>query len=337
MRRKSKFNLILIIFILVLVLGLGYAYLTTTLSINGTTDVDSNTWNVYWDNVQVQSGSVTGGDVIHAPTIDPGKTTVSFEVHFSEPGDFYEFTVDAKNDGTIDAMIETINSTVNNQPISNLPAYLEYRLTYSDGTEIENNQLLPVNKKETYKIYIGYRTDIDPNQLPATNEVNTIDIEIPYVQATRNATPVDHSLYYTGTTTLHIGQAIPDGVVVYHNYQDAIDDYFANDAYKLNYFTRLTMDEGIITEAYAGVLIHGTAYYLKGGDTAAYDSNKQVLLSAYESGQCTDNTTYMECKRFDLSDMGLRGYISNNGYVEFGMTYLDGGYCYADSSTVRCA
>ena len=59
MRKKSKFNLILIIFVIVLVLGLGYAFLTTTLSINGTTDVDSNTWNVYWDNVQVKEGSVS--------------------------------------------------------------------------------------------------------------------------------------------------------------------------------------------------------------------------------------------------------------------------------------
>ena len=122
MRRKSKFNLILIIFILVLVLGLGYAYLTTTLSINGTTDVDSNTWNIYWDNVQVKEGSVTAT----TPTIDTNKTTVTFNVHLSKPGDFYEFTVDAKNDGTIDAMIETISSTINNS--TTIPNYLIYKV-----------------------------------------------------------------------------------------------------------------------------------------------------------------------------------------------------------------
>ena len=50
MRNKRK-TYTLGIILLVLFLGIGYAYLSTTLSINGTTDIDSNTWNVYWNNV----------------------------------------------------------------------------------------------------------------------------------------------------------------------------------------------------------------------------------------------------------------------------------------------
>ena len=88
-------------------LGIGYSFLTTTLSINGTADVDANTWNIYWDNVQVKTGSVSGTQVTTAPTIDTNKTTVSFQVNLKQPGEYYEFTVDAKNDGSIDAMVDT--------------------------------------------------------------------------------------------------------------------------------------------------------------------------------------------------------------------------------------
>ena len=184
--RKRKLNLLLIIFVIVLILGLGYAYLTTTLSINGTTDVDSNTWNIYWDNVQVKEGSVTAT----TPTIDTNKTSVSFNVHLSKPGDFYEFTVDAKNDGTIDAMIETISSTINNS--TTIPNYLIYKVSYLDGIEIENNQLLKTNTTETYKVRVEYRTDINPNQLPNSSESLTLSFEVTYIQANNSAIEVPH-------------------------------------------------------------------------------------------------------------------------------------------------
>ena len=56
--RKKKKSLFFIIALLVMCFGIGYAYLTTTLSINGVTDVDANNWDVYFDNVNVTEGSV---------------------------------------------------------------------------------------------------------------------------------------------------------------------------------------------------------------------------------------------------------------------------------------
>ncbi|MBP5679394.1 MAG: hypothetical protein J6X28_06185 [Bacilli bacterium] len=46
MRRARKKTLFMGFLLLVLTLGLGYALITTTLNIEGTTDIDSNTWNV---------------------------------------------------------------------------------------------------------------------------------------------------------------------------------------------------------------------------------------------------------------------------------------------------
>ncbi len=68
----------------------------TTLNINGITDVDRNTWNVYWDNAQTVSveNSIPSSQIITALTIDSSKTQVSYHVRLKEPGERYEFSVE---------------------------------------------------------------------------------------------------------------------------------------------------------------------------------------------------------------------------------------------------
>ena len=102
--RIDKDNIKIILILLVVCLGIGYSYLNTELNINGTANINSANWNVYWNNVQVTEGSVSAP----TPTIDSTKTTVSYSIILNTPGDYYEFTVDAVNGGTIDAMIDTI-------------------------------------------------------------------------------------------------------------------------------------------------------------------------------------------------------------------------------------
>ncbi len=191
MRHRRKQSLLLVLIILVAFLGIGYAYLTTTLTIAGTADVDRNTWNVFWDNVQVTSGSVTGSQVIQAPTINSSKTTVSFRIRLKDLGEFYEFTVDAKNTGTLDAMISTISKT------TNIPAYLKYTVTYSDDIEIAEKQLLSSNSTETYKVRVEYKTDVNPEDLPATAQTVTISFDVTYVQADGTAITVQHPTSFT--------------------------------------------------------------------------------------------------------------------------------------------
>ena len=148
--------------------GIGYAYLTTTLSINGVTDVDANNWNVYFDNVQITDGSVTGDQVTTAPSIDSIGTTVSYHIRLKEPGEYYEFTVDVVNAGTIDAMIESINSKMNNNPLVELPAYLNYNITYADGAELLEFQELNAGVTESIKVRIEYNNDLAPEDLPSS-------------------------------------------------------------------------------------------------------------------------------------------------------------------------
>ena len=81
------------IFLLILCLGIGFAFLTSNLKITGKTSVSGNKWEVYFDNVQISKGSV---DATSEPAINVDKTTVNYSISLDKPGDFYEFTVDAK-------------------------------------------------------------------------------------------------------------------------------------------------------------------------------------------------------------------------------------------------
>ena len=108
------------IILLILILGIGYALIQSNLNINGTANMGAPTWNIHWANVQVKEGSVSAS----TPTINSAQTTVTYSVVLNIPGDYYEFTVDAVNSGTIDGMIESITSKLNGATITNLPNYI---------------------------------------------------------------------------------------------------------------------------------------------------------------------------------------------------------------------
>ena len=110
-RKQKRFQINRKAFILmtVLCMGIGFAFLSSNLTITGNTSVSGNKWNVYFTNVQVSENSVEASVV---PTTSGTSTTsIDYTVTLDKPGDFYEFTVDAVNNGTIDAMIQNINMT----------------------------------------------------------------------------------------------------------------------------------------------------------------------------------------------------------------------------------
>ena len=187
--KRKKQSVVSIIVNLILILGIGYALIQSNLNINGTANMGAPTWNIHWANVQVKEGSVSAS----TPTINSAQTTVTYSVVLNVPGDYYEFTVDAVNSGTIDGMIESITSKLNGATITNLPDYLEYTVSYSDGVLLAVNQLLAAGTTETYKVRIEYRTDIELNQIPSTNQSLPFQFTVKYKQADTNATTIDHS------------------------------------------------------------------------------------------------------------------------------------------------
>ena len=205
MKRKSKNKKLTLILVLVLLISVGYAALASNLKINGSSKVNAAKWNVYWDNIQITEGSVPADNDHKARITDSGKTQVEFSIELNEPGDYYEFTVDAVNNGTIDAMIAAngivngVYSDSNYTQTATLPDAVSYTVTYADGTAIQDKHLLAKKSgntatRETYKVRIEYRNDdeIDADDLDENDQTYYFKFSVNYVQA--DGTAIDKNV-----------------------------------------------------------------------------------------------------------------------------------------------
>lgn len=199
MNQRKKKNRVLLLIILLLAVTVGYAALSTQLKINGTANIQKNTWSVYWDSV----GNIQKSDTVtveEAANVDEDdKEQVNFSVILNQPGDFYEFQVDAVNAGSLDAMVSVVSKIVNDDEEFVLPPYIDYSVTYADGGEIAEKQLLKkadqsttpsTPTRERYKVRVEYKTNISIDQLNDMNENGeeyTFAIKSPYIQATKEA------------------------------------------------------------------------------------------------------------------------------------------------------
>ena len=194
--------------------------LQSNLNITGTTGINNATWDIHWNNVQVTTGSVTGTNVTTPATIDNLKTTVNYNITLSKPGDYYEFTVDAVNSGTIDGMIDTISSKLNNVEITTLPNYLNYSVTYSDGAELQANQELKTGTTETYKVRVEYKKDISSTDLPGTEQTLNLSFTVTYKQADEDAVPVVNPISFSTDSWSTIVSAVKRGKTENYNVGD---------------------------------------------------------------------------------------------------------------------
>ncbi len=355
MRSRKRNNLKLILVIILLTISLGYALLQSDLTINGTSKISATNWNVYFDNVQVTSGSAAlqTGDSI--PTINATTLTdIMYTVTLKEPGEFYEFTVDVVNDGTLDAMIGTITNKLNGNEISTtnpLPAYLSYSVTYSDNTPIASNHLLEKNSTETYKVRLAFRTDINPSDLPTGGATNTLSFGISYVQKTNSGIPVPHPVaIYTANiidnndqenTTVRIGQTIPAAITQYSSAADAMAALtLANSGTPVPFYLQHFASNGVVTESYVEFVVSSEmannnpgmtagTYSLRGAgltrlydeindeyyyEDIPYEANKTVLQTAFGASNCADNTTSYNCSAAGVASNGFVGVYVGDFY-----------------------
>ena len=177
MKKKNKKSYVWLALFALIGITIGYAVLSTTLNINGKSTISKNTWDVHFDNINVTDESV---EAVKLPTIEDD-TTVDFEIALNMPGDFYEFTVDVVNNGTIDAMIESINKT----PIltEEQAKYLDYTITCQNNLEITSKQLVKKDESVRLKVRVEIRKDIDPSDLPEVGDVLYLSFTANYQQA----------------------------------------------------------------------------------------------------------------------------------------------------------
>ena len=172
MNRVHKFNK-LFIFLLILFISIGFAIISTSLSINGVSSILGNTWDVHFENVKVKH-SVEGNPI---PVISNDRLSVTYTANLNYPGDYFEFTVDTVNSGTIDAIVDTVNNT------ELTPLQAQVLMVEFDANE---NDILLSGDKKTYTVKLSYKDDIDVDDLLDTDFSVNLTFSITYKQADRS-------------------------------------------------------------------------------------------------------------------------------------------------------
>jgi len=180
--RKLMYCILAVVAIAIFTLTIAYAALNAVLTISGTAEIQSSYWDIYLDNATVKKGSV----INEVPTIT-NRNTVNFDVSFEQPGDFYEFTVDAVNDGDIAAMVDNI---IKKPELTEEQAkYIKYEVTYGNDLPITEKQLISPNESILLKVRVEYRDDItNIDVLPSETTKLSLSIALTYIQADDSAT-----------------------------------------------------------------------------------------------------------------------------------------------------
>ena len=306
MKNRKRRDYLGVLLLLVVGLSVGYALLRTNLTINGTSKIKGNTWDIHFANLQVTDGSVSIGTGDVAAAIQSSTTDITYTVTLNEPGDFYEFTVDAVNAGSIDGMVESVTSKLNDTVITTLPAYLDYSVSYSDGVAISPNQYLKAGETETYKVRIEFKKDISSSDLPTSVQTLTLDFGVAYIQADNTATEVAHPKFVYTVNKVDWNMTNPKWNVVWFNqeYPETIP-YFETPAEALSaiaiasskdlpFYLKHKVENGIVTEQYVEFVVTETlaqantgmvpgTYTLRGERTYDVDTSLYIVDESYIS------------------------------------------------------
>ena len=194
--KGKKRTIYTVLFVVVAIMVVGFAILSSTLNIfGGLAVIPGNiSWGVKFNNIQVNNESTAGVSV--APTLGSNNTSVNFAITLDQPGKFYEFTVDAVNTGSIDAMIDSLHYNIYDEEDNEIyPQYLYYTVDYANEISLSTGHLLRAGETATYKVRIEFSDDIDMDELPSEEKQLRFEFGVTYIQA-------DDTAYVPGTNSL---------------------------------------------------------------------------------------------------------------------------------------
>lgn len=186
MERQSKGLVVIVAVLICSVCVFGIAFAATVynqdLSTTGTANVTAAKWDVHFDE---SSYSLSTGSV-EADNYTIGSNSMQYEVTLVKPGDFYEFTIIAKNEGTFDAELTGITLTALNAAQSK---YLTYTVTYDGQTySLTNNNLsgsilAHTNGAKNVVVRVEYVQPANEADLPKTNQTISLEATLSFAQA----------------------------------------------------------------------------------------------------------------------------------------------------------
>ena len=305
--RKIQFIILFVLVCLVGTISIAYAVLSTTLNITGNTEVVASNWNVHFANVEANPASV---NPIKTPIITDSKT-IDFSVVLNKPGDFYKFNVDIVNDGSINAMIDSV---IKSPDLTTEQAkYIKYEIEYINGESISTKQLLASGETKTISVLLSYRTDISASDLPSTPTTLSLSIQLNYVQADQTSTEVTTSpkkIKVVNGDLDTVGSEICIGEECFY--------LISNDGYKVTMLAKYNL--------YVGGVYDGTTYTFYGEEATGIQNkdmrgyvgtNMRLGVAAFASTEYWINFA----KNYPIYVYNSNSFVYN--YVEGYRDYLE--------------
>ena len=114
-----------------------------------------NTFSISNNNTNISKGiyydSFKYSDNVVINKVDG--TNLDFTGELKNPGDFYELSFDVVNSTTVDVKVSDFNCKNND-------SYIEYLLTYSDGSNIKNGDIIEKGEKRRIYYKVLYKNPI---------------------------------------------------------------------------------------------------------------------------------------------------------------------------------
>lgn len=175
---SKLYNILSIAAVCIAVVGLtvAFAALNTTLTVSGTSMLKQASWEIRFQtptNIQNSAGArfTTAPNVVG--------TATSFVGELDEPGDYLEFTLPIKNNGTIDAILSTVITSVTG--IDN--DLLNFTVVDATATPLANGSMtLDGGETKNITLRLTYMTDINPVDLPVANRSLAISVTLLWEQ-----------------------------------------------------------------------------------------------------------------------------------------------------------
>lgn len=308
--KRFKISLLIIIF---LSISIGYAYITSNLSIAGNTEVSANTWNIHFNNINITEGSVSE---VTPTTIDPTNSTkLNYSIKLKKPGDFFEYTVDVVNSGTLNAMIDSYEATMNDTLLpDNLPPYLQYSITYLDGSDLEKNYILASNQTETIKYRIEYKTNVATEDLPTENTNLSFSLEINFIQANSDGITKPSPYYIYADNSADIDELLEDYLLtgdIYTDYNEALTN-FGNVFLRYKIVNNKKINAMDLTYKYN----NNTYYIIKSNNPDIYTTNKTTLINSFGSSYCTLHNENEDNETLSCTKDGYIIHASKTGSIQ---------------------
>lgn len=141
---KKQIHILEGLMILIIILIAGLLSIKFIYHINHEKVDTAYMWNINFNNLQVTEGSKEG-------KINLSNNTLTLDVTLEKETEYYEFTLDIENKGTLNAQLKNINLAIDNP--KNI---LTYQLNYLDGSTPKINDIINSNTIQTIIVRIEY-------------------------------------------------------------------------------------------------------------------------------------------------------------------------------------